>query len=324
MNRHACMFLMSSAALCLNACGGGGGAVASTPPPVAAPQPTPTPTPAGPPPLPAGPLGLTGSTFVAEGASWRGITGEWPEYETAELRTGQDVVAISYSEPDNSYTLTLPVYGEGRLVPTSGNGGTLGGVWADLEAVNYDLVTPGGRQPVTITMLYPGDPDPYPTKLSYTSAGRWYSTTDGKTVGAGAFAYGIPTAPAAMPVTGKASYSAHVTGYTRTFNDIWGTALLEFDFGQGTLAGKMTVETSDGWDPYPLGTLTFRDTVYSTGSASFAGRLTVPDTDQTGSFSGKFTGPAAEELLGSFRSPIFNGLIKKWDEIAGVWTGKRK
>lgn len=320
-------------ALPVAACGGGGGGgVLSTPPPISVPPPPlppppPPPAPPVPPPLPSGPLGLTGKPFVTAGASWSGITGEEPQNETAELRTGSDLVSISYSQADNSYTISLPDYGQGKLQPRSGNGSFILGAttWLDLAGVSYDLVTAAGTEPYAVSMLYPADPTPGSgLKLTYTSSGQWSSYRGKVPKFGGVFAYGIPTAPGSMPVTGKATYNASVSGHTRTYNDIWGTALLEFDFGLGSLSGSMRVDTSDGWDLVPLGTFTFRDTVYSPGSTTFAGRLSVPGSDQTGSFAGQFTGPGGPEFLASFRSPAFNTLTGKWDEIAGVWTGKRK
>ena len=330
---------LACSALALAACGGGGGGgggVLSTPPPTSsAPPPSPPPPPPPPsppaapvpPPLPSGPLGLTGGPFVTTGASWSGITGEWPKQETADLRTGSDLVSISYSQADNSYTISLPDYGQGKLEPRSGNGGYISGAttWQQLVGVNYDLVTAAGRQPVRVSMAYPPEPKPWVgEQLTYTSVGQWFSDYQTAPMRGGVFAYGVPTAANTMPVTGKASYSAAVSGYTRTYNEIWGSALLEFDFGLGSLSGSMKVDTSDGWDPVPLGTFTFRDTVYSSGSTTYAGRLSVPNSDQTGSFAGQFTGPGGAELLAGFRSPAFNPFTGKWDEIAGVWTGKRK
>ncbi len=127
-----------------------------------------------------------------------------------------------------------------------------------------------------------------------------------------------------MPTTGLASYAATVEGFTRTNNPVWGTADFQFDFGAGTLAGGMTLESTDGWDPVGLGRFTFIDTVYSSGSTSFGGRLTVPDTTDRGSFSGHFTGPGGGELLGSFQTPAWHPFFKRWEEIAGIFKGKRK
>ena len=328
MIRLAPLFAASSLALLLVACGGGGGGggIASTPTPTPSPTPTPTPTPgSGQPPLPSGPLGLTGGPFVTPGAHFDGITGNWPNYASETITTGSDVVSISYSATDNVYTLTLPAYGTGKLVPTSGNGGYINDkAWSDLEAVNYDLVTPAGKQPVIVTMRYPGDKDPYPFNLSYTSLGSWNSLSSASPQRAGVFAYGIPTDTATMPLSGSATYSALVVGQTRTNNYVGGGAILQFEFGAGTLTGSMTVETTDGWDPVPLGTFTFKDTIFSAGSTSFGGKLTVPGSTDLGSFAGQFTGPAAAELLAHFQSPAYNPFLKQWDEIAGVWVGKKQ
>ncbi|UUR08459.1 transferrin-binding protein-like solute binding protein [Sphingomonas glaciei] len=325
MMRHFAASLPATLTLLLCACGGGGttGSVQSIPAaPITPPTASTPPAPITPPPLPNGPLGLSAGPFVTQAANWDGISGEWPKQTTERLLSGPDLVSISYSAADNSYTLTLPDFGTGTLRPVNGSGIFNAGstTWSKLNAVNYALVQPNGiAAPVTVAMDYAPD-----SGFTYTSTGFWSDGLQGNPKRAGVFAYGQATTDSAMPVSGTASFGGEVRAYTRTFNDVWGTVDLSFDFGAGTLSGKMVLDTSDGWDPLPLGTFPFQNTVYSKGSTSFSGAIAAPNAETLGSFSGQFTGPGAPELLGNFRTPAFNPLLKSWDEIAGVFVGKRK
>jgi hypothetical protein len=86
--------------------------------------------------------------------------------------------------------------------------------------------------------------------------------------------------------------------------DVWGSILLGFDFGAGTLSGEMKPQWSDGWDLHAFGTYTFTDTVYSTGSTSFSGSFVAPaGVDGASSFEGRFNGPRAAEAMGSWNAP---------------------
>jgi hypothetical protein len=71
-----------------------------------------------------------------------------------------------------------------------------------------------------------------------------------------------------------------------------------------------------------LGPFAFSDTVYSTGSTSFSGRF---DTDVAGlnSFSGLFTGPNAEELMGNFALPYRSPVDNQTYQAAGAFVGKK-
>lgn len=304
----------------LAACGGGGGKdFQSTPPPPTSGPPS-SPAPPTRPPVPAGALGLAGGPFATNTASFDTITGDWPTTTTGEVRTGTDLVAISYSAADNSYSLTLPALGTGKLVDPLGSGSVSNtGQWLRYEATSFDLVGSDGKL-AWVVLRYPAAKE-----LTYTSTGFWYSdATAQRPRREGNFAYGVLTAPGTMPTSGTATYAATVDGRTATNDYISGNATFEFDFGSGSLAGSMRLDGTDGWDRITLGTFTFRDTVYSRGSTLFSGRLSVPTSTETGSFAGQFTGPAGAELMGSFRTPAYHPFFKRWEDVAGIFVGKKK
>lgn len=314
----------SALTLLLCACGGGGGGgggIASAPPPVLPPTSSPTPT-SNPPPLPTGSIGLQGAqqfqTYSARTDGWGSIEAE------------ADAVRISYSAADGSYTVSLPSYQEGKLIPRSGNGSFNASGWIDLASTNSDLTVGSGSevQNVTVTLDWPGT-----SKYSHTSFGSWSGSLP-MGHNNGVVAYGIPTSAPDMPVTGSASYNGEIRGLTNgepaspsggigPVLDVFGTVALSFDFGAGSLSGEMRPKIAPLWDAISLGVYTFRDTVYSTGSTSFSGAFNVPGSSANSSFTGSFTGPQGAELMANWMAPFRDPITGGWGTMSGVWVAKR-
>lgn len=128
-------------------------------------------------------------------------------------------------------------------------------------------------------------------------------------------AFGSATPAGQVPVSGSASYEGIIAGDSDTWdngpfpstNPVAGTIALSFDFGAGTLSGAIhpILYINDGSSPssQDLGVLAFKDTVFSPGSTNFSGTF---DTTVSGpnAFSGQFTGPNAEELIGTWALPF--------------------
>ena len=139
-----------------------------------------------------------------------------------------------------------------------------------------------------------------------------FEWADSKSGVSGYEAIGMATPASGVPVIGSAFYGGQILGVSSEPHgddySVEGTIGLSFDFAQGTLSGTISPDLHQGFDFDPLN---FRDTVFSKGSTIFSGQF---DTSVTGpsSFSGLFTGPKAEELIGNFvfpyRSPI-DGLV---------------
>jgi hypothetical protein len=139
-------------------------------------------------------------------------------------------------------------------------------------------------------------------------------------------AIGMATPAGSVPLTGSASYSARLAGYTSEYQPggaddsaVDGSTRLLFDFGLGTLSGSISPDLHQG---YAFDPLNFRDTVYSTGSTTFSGMF---DTDVAGlnRFSGQFTGPKAEELIGNFAFPYRSPVDGKIYQADGAFAGSR-
>ena len=274
-------------AFALAGCGGGGGTdVASTPPP---PPPPPAPPPEPPPIVPA----ATSQQFAAVGASHR-----IDDWGAPQLGAG-DQLQVRYVASSNSYEVQLP----GSQT------------WS---AIQY---TPTGGSPINFmgggAHLVLWSEDYQYSRLFEWSADNFH----------GYEAIGIPTAAGNVPTTGSAGYSGEIAGFTpeSTSSDtqwIVGSVEMTFNFGIGSLSGSISPVLTDGAATHSLGTIDFRNTVYSTGSTTFSGEF---DTNLAGenSFSGLFTGPNAQELIGNFALPYKSPIDSQIYQSAGAFVAKK-
>lgn len=312
---------LTSALLALASCGGGGGG--ERPALGAPPGATPTPTPAPPAiPLPTGALGLQSDRPFTTVAAW---TSGW-----GDLHDEEGTVEIAYSAVDGRYTVKLPEYEEGRLIPRGGAGSYDSSGWVNLQSTYSDLTvgTESTTQNVRVTLDWPKS-SPY----TYTSFGAWSGALPmGENVGV--FAYGIPTAGSDMPVTGSAVYNGFIRGITSGVSGsgggpvgqvlgVWGTVSLSFDFGAGTLSGDMKPLIAPVWDEVRLGTYTFRDTVYSPGSTTFSGAFNAPGSSAPSFFLGSFNGPQGAEVMARWHAPFVYPGTTDESTMSGVWVAKR-
>jgi hypothetical protein len=243
------------------------------------------------------------------------------------MTVGSNHLKIAYSAADGRYAVTVPGSSEGTLVPKTGNGGWNGTSWINLESSNSDLVNGAGQPQAAVVLDWPAS-SPY----SYTSFGSWTGPSPMGEV-RNVFAYGIPTAAADVPKVGNASYVGQIRGITngepppggsvQPILDVFGTVSLSFDFGAGTLVGSMNPEIAPVWDAVSLGTYSFRDTVYSTGSTSFSGAFNVEGSSAPSSFLGSFTGPGGAELMANWLAPYRDPVSGIWGTMGGVWIANK-
>jgi len=172
----------------------------------------------------------------------------------------------------------------------------------------------------------------------YSEYAFWYSRDVGRQ---GWVAFGSPTAAADIPRAGSANYDGVVHGSADIMStdplsapfyypaQVDGTVSLAFDFGAGTLAGSMTLSIPDGMQPAKIGTFAFKDTVFSVGSQTYSGSFASSETGPN-FFSGRFTGPRAEETIGSFAVPFrftnggeFGSPDNQVHTAVGAWVAKR-
>jgi len=286
---RSALFLIVGSALALAACGGGGtSGVASIP----------TPPPPPPPPSTTAIIekATTSQEFAVKGAT------------SSSLADG-DQLHIRYDAASTKYEVRLP---------TS----------AQWEALSLDPgVTPNSTNFVTSTGTHFVVQRGIANGYEYSALAGWSSASNG-----GAVAFGIPTPIGGVPTTGTATFDGSLFGRTNeTYRDllaaanvnggIVGDISLGFDFGAGTLSGSISpilhLSTT-----YNLAPMQFTNTVYSSGSATFSGKF---DSALGGanSFSGQFTGPTAQELIGNFAFPYTSPVDSKVYDAAGAFVAKR-
>lgn len=286
--------LLAGCALALAGCGGGGGGVTSLP----RPQPTPTPTP-GPVTVPAAIIpSVTQSTnFAAMGLE--------AAYTSPDLTS--DGFAVAFDSSTGLYVMDFPSTEPGGFYPGPNPPGD---IWTG------NVVSDGANRYVEV--LNPANPD-FP--LTYTGLAGYRA---GESYGWAAF--GVETAPGAVPASGTASYDAKIRGWTVDASErISGDAALSFDFAAGTLSGHISpILFSDyDWNNYELGRYDFVNTIFGAGSTTFSGEFSHPIFGQNGSFNGMFTGPAAQELMASWTASYRHPLSNSDSTMIGVLVGRR-
>lgn len=320
-------FLIACSAVALAACGGGGGGMSFIPaPPVTPPPPPPPPATA---PIPPDHLGLISKApFAVLATSGTFTLDSNGQTATQVSPPAAHDVQFSFDPVSNTYRITIAGFQPGTLTNTSYNGSA-----GEPASSSYSQVSTGNStdlQPLHVYLPVPGVRE---GSFTYTSFGNWTgevgTSSSGETLRQeGYFAYGIPTAPGDVPVTGSANYAAQVLGSIGSGPLYWipvsGNVDLSFDFGAGKLSGSMHAGLFDDWDGVNVdfGKYEFTQTVFSKGSTTFSGKFIVPGLPNAdSSFTGMFTGPNAAELMARFQAPyLYDG---QQGTMGGVWVGKK-
>lgn len=307
-------------ALGLSACGGGAGGETSFIPP----------SPPPPPPPASAQVVIFPSPTPGEYASvgvWTNV-GEWvDEYPTTPDGSARitDISTADSSQPRVRYTST-------------------GHYEVQLPGEAFDRLIHHGNvgQPTSDNTLFELQSTPARTIRIFGSRNEGYSYSEmmswwrpdldfASTADFGAVAFGLPTPTGSVPVSGSASYQGHVTGITDakgiigTSSDYFlmpveGTVRLDFDFGSGRLGGEMHLILNEGMNTRDLGIYTFDQTVFAAGSATYSGNFATP-LSGFNFFNGRFTGPSAEETIGSWAVPF--GYDGATHQAIGAWIARR-
>jgi hypothetical protein len=234
-------------------------------------------------------------------------------YEASALNTTsgalRDAFSVRYDADTQQYLIDLPSTDEFVFESYDENAS----YWQGYASTGY-------YDDTYIDVFKPRSSNPE-IQLAYTSFGitSGYYSSD-----FGFFAFGMPTPASAVPVTGSASYNALVVGRPLDINGvITGDATLQFNFGAGTLSGSLDPVLNYNGVETDLGSYAFVNTVFGVGSASFSGGLSHSGTSTLGSFDGRFTGPAAQELM-RWIAPYRNPTNQQWNEMFGIMVGKKQ
>lgn len=296
--------------LALSACGGeGGGGMNSTP----TPTPTTTPTPNDDLVKP-----LTSETFtndaVTGSASFSGSG-------TGSSSVAKSTVTFQYDASTGAYAVSTagrsqtfrPADKDAAL--SAGDGDVYvrkSGSTTDSLFITHNSAAPGRRSA---------------PQFQYVGAGVWQHTTASDTSGSGtvdAFAYGVQTPDAAVPRTGSAVYDVGLYGvaaYSDAVLATRGLGTLRADFASNKLSGSGTLQgyfasgaAGESWNWGASATIS---STANTFNGAFVINPGAP-TSASGSLTGRFYGPKAQELGGAFTAHD-NFVGTSW---AGVMLGK--
>ncbi len=307
--------LVACATCAVAACGGGGGGagVRSTPPPPAtkicpdgsvipAVQPCPTP-----PPPPASPPIFTD---VTESKAFEVLGLEASRIGTSAAALARDNFSVRYNAANKNYLIDLPSTPE--FLFESGR---------EDESYWHGFAYTGSYSGTIVDVFKPRSTNPE-IQLAYTS----FATTSGYYESQFGFvAFGQATPESGVPLTGGATYNALIAGSTLdTGVPVTGDASFQFNFGTGTLSGHMDPILRYNGLRTNLGRYDFVNSVFGIGSTTFSGRLSNSGTTNLGAFDGRFTGPAAQELMARWAAPYRNPSTQEWNEMFGVMVGRRQ
>lgn len=225
-------------------------------------------------------------------------------------------VSIRYEAATDQYYVTIPGQAEALLYNQAGP-------FADGSA-QYTT----GYGGYTLTTLVSGAATDAARNYRYSNLATF--TSGG---GFGVTAFGMATPESAVPVTGTASYSGLLKGNSSEQVDYGGWGMyageisgsidLAFDFAAGNLSGSLNpVLTLD--ERHDLGTLTFSQPVWGVGLSAFSSGLTGAIlTGAPAGITGQFTGPAAQELIGSFFFGYVSPVSGQDSSAAGAFVARR-
>ena len=288
--------LAAAAAISLVACGGGGGGdLASIPPP------------------PAPPRAASVDIFPSPASQ-----------EFAALGNG-DSLRIRYDAASGLYEVMPGDQGWKTLVddPTSSP-------FAGSPNVSFVFAEGGASGSYFVLNAHYSYTDPN-YKYQYSNLANWGRQNGSIQLVGQHVAFGMATPTAAIPVTGAATYNGMIVGTSSEKLDNSGEAIasgyikgsinLAFNFGAGTLSGSISPEVYLSGQR-AIATLTFTNTIYSAGSPGFSGRFNTNLAGQN-AFSGLFTGPNANELIGKFAFPYTSPFDGTSAQAAGAFIAKK-
>lgn len=258
----------------LTSCGGGGsstGGGASAV--VAAPTPTPTPSPSPSPAPTKTPLAVPPALT------------QIPDF--AVLSVGDDV-AFRYNMSTARHEFMFGTSGWGVLGQAYG--------YPQSNAYAYATVTFGaaaGALTLTMDMFVPGATN-RTLALSHTSFASYCCQP-----ATGQFAYGVPTAPTAVPPAGTYRYR----GVLFDPDGLPGAVDITIDYATARVSGTIAPLFNDFGRVVPVGSYPFEGSL-KPGTATFEGSFPIGATGRTGTIEGTLTGPTANELMFRWKATL--------------------
>ena len=299
MRKSNRVLLATSTTLALAACGGGGGGggsgLVSTPPP---------------PPPPSG------STAVD-------IFPSPSTQQFVDFGTGTDL-DIRYNSATGVYEITAGPLPWTKLVDDVGSSQPLG-------SPNQNFALDSAAQNQSYFMIrahYASEASDH--RYSYSNIATWGASAavTGSTSIAGLSAFGIPTPAGAVPVTGSASYQGFIEGHS-TVEYQYDSYLVRRTSGAQCRWNSILAADPGGCSSLILHVPELHaahadllNTVFGVGNTNFSGMFATGLAGPN-SFSGQFTGPNAQELIGHWAFPFLSPIDGALESAEGVWIAKR-
>lgn len=343
VTKKAAIVMMVGASFSLGGCAGGGG-VASTPTPTPTPAPTPTAN------LSLNPL-TASESFKNDAvmAAVSGTNGVWVDAPVSSA-----TLTVSYDKATNSYTVASggqsQTFGPASLLPSNPSGAVIGNtIVPTASAITssfsvYDksqsatsvntLILSSNTHAISQINNFGITPTDGAASLvfTYSGYGEWLTgNLSGSSMAGNVyyFTYGVATPDAATPRAGSANYKfdldAKIFGQSSYVAYLNGNGVLNANFGTGAITLATTplyvIETNVATNSTSGSYAGFSGSATISSSAnSFAGTFTyTPNAIYagpiTGSLTGRFYGPNAEEV-----GAVFSGSFPKTSSIPGAIT----
>ncbi|MCB1883791.1 MAG: transferrin-binding protein-like solute binding protein [Geminicoccaceae bacterium] len=200
--------------------------------------------------------------------------------------------------PSNKETATTAAYGGDGGITIAQGGATVAVLTAGATDDGFTDYASADGKAIGLASE-PGGSPLGAGPLDYTAFGVWATATadGGGYDEAGAFFGGVRTAADAVPTTGSADYTGAATA-VETGGDAGGLLLGTFeaaaDFAAGSVRGDIALKDAAGtWGTIDTGPLAIAD-------AAFSGDGITSSNGHVGTVGGRFFGPAAEEVGGTF------------------------
>lgn len=292
MNRFYAIPTVALLAMLAGGCGDGASSSPSSGPIGVSPAPTPTPS-ATPTPssnvYPSAPFGLVSAQdftligWVRDTDGVRPVSGE-----SYRFGWGRD--------PD-TYRLTTPDFTDGELRYTfpGGNAHAFSVFLADGSDT-------GAAASVTVDRVYA-------RTFRYLGLLSWYLDEAG-----GDVIFGQVTPQQDLPKSGAVSYRMDEAATP------WE---IRVDFVSNTVTGKVMVVWSDSWGPYDPVFYDLENGTFDPATGELHATFTMPNSTIEGQLSGKFMGPAVDEVALAVSGPVLNPYTNEEEVVRYSAPGKR-
>ncbi|NKJ03019.1 hypothetical protein FHW92_005130 [Novosphingobium sp. SG707] len=249
-----------------------------------------------------------------------GGTGSYGAGNSGSASAGAATVAFSYDAASGTYTVSAGGTSQSFAPSAKSASGS--------NALSSVYIINGTTSADALTLTNPGTSGAFTYK--YVGAGFWQhssGSTGSNTTQEYAFTYGVATPGTAVPRTGQAIFSVDLLGALAKFGgtvSMNGSGTLAADFGSGslTMAGTFSeLDPVSGATIMPSANWSGQGTIASSSNAISGTMRTSPNavspypTSLTGTFTGRFYGPSADEVGAAFSLTGSDGL-----ELAAVGT----